>query len=431
MDRRKFLRDFGIGGAASLLFYACGSSRAAMVQGDPPQVDPPPASPDPGISPNEDRAYWLYVLQHLAYPVLSRLAEARLKLEMPVEAAPGWESERRKFVHLEAFGRVLSGVAPWLEVSLASGPEESLRLQYSELARQCLDVATDPDSPDFMNFDDGLQPLVDASYLALAILRAPNQLWAPLDASVRGNLLAALDATRSIPPYQNNWLLFSALIEAFFFWAGESWNSAPVEQALARHEEWYKGDGTYGDGPFLHWDYYNSYVIHPYLVEILGLLGGQRSDWADMRTRELGRARRYAAIQERLIAGDGSFPSFGRSAAYRFGAFHALAQSSLRRDLPSDVSPSQVRSALTAVLRRTMQVPGNFDAQGWLTLGFAGHQPAIAEGYISTGSAYLCASALLPLGLSLEEEFWSGAAADWTQRKLWSGQDLAADHSED
>lgn len=430
MDRRKFLRDFGVAGAASLLFYACGSSRAA-IQGDPPQVDPPPASPDPGLSPSEDRAYWLYVLQHLAHPVLSRLAQGRLKLEMPVESVPGWESERRKFAQLEIFGRLLSGIAPWLELSLASGEEETLRGQYAELARQCLDAATDPASPDFMNFNDGLQPLVDASYLALAILRAPNQLWFPLDSSVRGNILAALDATRSIPPYENNWLLFSAMIEAFFYWAGESWNSGPIEYGLARHEEWYKGDGTYGDGPFLHWDYYNSYVIHPYLVEILGWVGGQRSDWSEMRDRELGRARRYAKIQERLIANDGSFPSFGRSATYRFGAFHALAQSSLRRDLPSGISPAQVRAALTAVLRRTMQVPGNFDAQGWLTLGFAGHQVSIAENYVSTGSAYLCASALLPLGLGLDEEFWSAPAADWTQKKLWSGVDLAADRAED
>ena len=32
---------------------------------------------------------------------------------------------------------------------------------------------------------------------------------------------------------------------------------------------WYKGDGVYGDGPPFHWDYYNSFVIQPMLLNIL------------------------------------------------------------------------------------------------------------------------------------------------------------------
>ncbi len=48
------------------------------------------------------------------------------------------------------------------------------------------------------------------------------------------------------------------------------------------------------------------------------------------RAAEQARATRYAAVQERLIAPDGSFPPIGRSIAYRCGAFHALAQAALR-----------------------------------------------------------------------------------------------------
>ncbi|HKX12593.1 MAG TPA: DUF2264 domain-containing protein [bacterium] len=431
MDRRKFLREFGVAGAAGLLFYACGSSPAAVPQGAPPLPEPPPPSPDPLLSPNEDRAYWLHVLQHLAFPILSHLALRQLHQTMPIETLPGQETERRRYAHLEAFARLLSGIAPWLENELAAGEEENLRAQYADLARECLDAATDPNSADFMNFNDGLQPLVDASYLALAILRAPGQLWDPLDAGVKQNILAALDSTRIIPPHPNNWLLFSALIEAFFYWAGEAWNAGPIDTALANHEAWYKGDGTYGDGEFFHWDYYNSFVIHPYLIEILRIVGDENPEWTAMRNRELNRARRYAEVQERLISPEGSFPCIGRSMTYRFGAFHALAQSALRRDLPEGISPAQVRSALTAVFRRVMNVPGNFDSQGWLTIGFAGHQPAIVEDYGSNASAYLCASALLPLGLAVEDEFWSAPAADWTAKKAWSGQEPGRDHAED
>src|SRR5206468_10697060 len=97
--------------------------------------------------------------------------------------------------------------------------------------------------------------------------------------------------------------------------------------------------------------------------------------WQEFAARELERARRYAAIQERLIAPDGSFPPIGRSLAYRCGAFHLLAQIALRRALPVGVTPALVRTALTAVIRRSIAPPGTFDRDGWLRIGFCGHQP--------------------------------------------------------
>ena len=112
-----------------------------------------------------------------------------------------------------------------------------------------------------------------------------------------------------------------------------------IDYALRQHEQWYKGDGAYGDGPEFHWDYYNSFVIHPMLVDVLEVCGDETAAWKEIRTRVTQRARRYAAVQERLIAPDGSFPPIGRSIAYRCGAFHLLAQAALRRALPDGVSP--------------------------------------------------------------------------------------------
>ena len=51
------------------------------------------------------------------------------------------------------------------------------------------------------------------------------------------------------------------------------------------------------------------------------------------------------------------------------------------------------------LLRRSLEAPDSFDANGWLQIGFCGHQPGVGETYISTGSLYLCAVGLLPLGL--------------------------------
>ena len=280
-----------------------------------------------------------------------------------------------------------------------------------------------------MNFTRDRQPLVDAAFLAQGVLRAARTLRDALDASTRRQLVAALESTRAIVPGFNNWLLFSATIEAALKALGAAWDRTRVDYAVRQHEQWYRGDGAYSDGPDFHWDYYNSFVIHPMLVDVLAACADEGPAWKAIAVHEETRATRYAAVQERLIAPDGSFPPIGRSLAYRCGAFHALAQAALRRALPADVSPAQVRGALTAAIRRTLEAPDTFDANGWLRIGVCGHQPSVGETYISTGSLYLCAVAFLPLGLPPSDAFWSTLPQPWTQAKAWTGRPFPIDHA--
>jgi hypothetical protein len=53
-----------------------------------------------------------------------------------------------------------------------------------------------------------------------------------------------------------------------------------VDYALRQHHQWYKGDGAYGDGPYFHWDYYNSFVIQPMLLDVLGVCGSHYDEWS-------------------------------------------------------------------------------------------------------------------------------------------------------
>lgn len=380
-------------------------------------------------APASDRDYWVATLHRIAEPVLSALSQGKLRANMPVEASHHNEADRRMYTYLEAIGRLLTGIAPWLESGPRDGAEGELRTRYADLARASIRSAVDPGSPDFMNFTRGLQPVVDASFLAQAVLRAPTELWKKLDAATQTNFVKALRSTRVIQPGFNNWLLFSATIEACLCRAGEDWDKMRVDYAIRQHEQWYKGDGLYGDGPSLHWDYYNSFVIQPMLLEVLDSVSGTVRSWESFRGPMLERARRYAAIEERLISPEGTYPAIGRSLAYRFGAFHVLALMALRKQLPERVSPEQVRCALTAVIRKSIEAPGTFDANGWLTIGLCGHQPSIGESYISTGSLYLCSAGLLPLGLPREDPFWSGAPKKWTSQKIFSGEDVPADHA--
>ncbi len=390
-----------------------------------------PAAPAPvptAFSPANDRAFWCQMAGRLATPVLEALAQRKLKATMPIEAAPDVK-DRAEFTHLEALGRLLCGLAPWLELGGDATPEGADRARFAALARTGIDAATDPASPDFMNFSKGRQPLVDAAFLAQAMLRAPNELWKKLDPRVQANVRAALISSRPIPPGENNWKLFASEIEAFLQRIGEKRDDARLTDALKSFVAWYVGDGLYGDGPEFHWDYYNSFVIHPMLLETLDVVGDETPEWKAFRKKVRERLTRYAAIQERLIAPDGSYPIIGRSIAYRCGAFQVLALAARRGMLPDHVQPAQVRAALGAVIRRTLGAPDTFDANGWLKIGVAGHQPGLGETYISTGSLYLCSAALLPLGLSPTDPFWADPPAPTTWEKIWGGTDLPADHA--
>ena len=422
--RRTFLRSVAALSAAPL---AGATGLSAAVSGVEPRRG---RTGTPRQSTGADnRRYWLRVVERIAEPVLSNLARRQLKARMPVEAAATAAVDRARVTHLEAIGRLLAGIAPWLEHGADAGDEGALRRRYTDLARASIDAATDPASPDRLNFDQGSQPLVDAAFLGHAVLRAPNELWAKLPPATQSNLAAAMASTRRIRPGYSNWLLFSAMVEAFLAASGREWDSMRVDYAIRQHEQWYKGDGVYGDGPEFHWDYYNSFVIQPMLLDLMGSVGKLSKVWDAFRRPILKRARRYAAIQERLISPEGAYPPIGRSLAYRFGVFQLLGQMALAHQLPDGVAPAQVRSALTAVIRRSIEAPGTFDANGWLTIGFCGHQPSIGETYISTGSLYLCAMGLLPLGLPPSDPFWQEPAADWTSKKAWGGQDLPADHA--
>jgi hypothetical protein len=396
---------------------AAWSAVASVAQADPPRA------------PEDDRSWSLGLLKRLAEPVLTNLANGTLRRNMPVECVPGQEADRRRFTHLEAFGRLLAGIAPWLDAELEPGAERDLQQRYADLAGAAMASATDPHSPDFLNFSQGAQPVVDCGFLAEALLRAPNALWRKLDAGVQRNLAAALRSSRAITPYYSNWLMFSAMVETALATMGERWDAMRIDYAVRKQQEWYLGDGVYGDGPHFHWDYYNSFVIQPMLVDTLRGIVPSSGQWNAFLPDILERARRYAAIQERLIAPDGTFPAIGRSIAYRCGAFHLLAQMALLGRLPEHVSPPQVRCALSAAMRRLMDARGTFDATGWLRIGFCGHQPHLGETYISTGSLYLCAVALLPLGLPPKDPYWSGASADWTSRRIWKGIDMPCDHA--
>ena len=375
------------------------------------------------------REQWVDYAGRLARPVLAAASEGCLLAALRPELHPDAGEDRIVTAPLEALGRTLCGISPWLACPDLPADEQAPAGELAEFARRAIVIGCDPGRDAYLGFSSGhMQTLVDAAFLAHALLRGRRVLWDPLDDRARHHVREAMIALRDRKPVFSNWLLFPAMTEAFLHMTGGGADLMRIDFAVRQFDQWYLGDGTYSDGPEYHADYYNSFVIHPMLHDVLRMMHGVDHEWDAMLEREERRLARAAAIQERLIGPDGSFPVLGRSIAYRCGAFSTLAHAALVGILPTGLSPAQVRSALWAAIDRTLSAPGTWREDGFLRIGLAGAQPSLGETYITTGSLYLATLALLPLGLTPSDPFWTGPDTPWTSVQVWQhGEDVPPD----
>lgn len=380
-----------------------------------------------------DRQYWVALADTIATPVLSNMCKGELKKNMIVEYSPAWDGRNNQVAYMEAFGRLIAGLAPFLVLPDDDTSEGEVRKRLRVQTLQSLAHAVDPASPDYLYWGNAAsrQPLVDAAFIAQALLTAPAALWEPLDAITRQRIIHEFTVIRQIAPYKSNWLLFAAIIETFLLSVGEPVDAARIDTAIDTITGWYVGDGWYSDGARFHFDHYNGYVIHPMLVQVLkvNVAKGRR----DKKEYDLAykRMQRYASFQERYISPEGTYPVFGRSSTYRAGLFQPLTQLALDNALPESITPAQVRCGLTAVLKNIF-IPATFTKAGWLTLGVVGNQQKdIADSYSNTGSMYLTSYVLLPLGLPASHEFWTAPFTAWTQLKAWGGKQFKKDYAVD
>lgn len=381
-----------------------------------------------------DRELWAGILYQMAAPVLSNMSEGKLQENMLVELSPTWDGRDKRVTYMECFGRLMAGLAPWLSLPDDDTAEGKQRKQLREWALKSYAQSVDPESKDYMLWRKEGQPLVDAAYIAESFLRGYDALWVPLDDLTKQRYIAEFQQLRRVDPPYTNWLLFSSTVECFLKKAGAQTDYYRITSALRKVDEWYVGDGWYSDGEDFAFDYYNSFVIHPMYVECLEVMtnGGKQNIWnvkGGNFPNALKRMQRFGMILERFVSPEGTFPVFGRSITYRTGVLQPLALLSLRGWLPKELPAGQVRAAMTAVIQRMFGDNRNFNAEGYLTLGFNGSQPNISDWYTNNGSLYLASLAFLPLGLPADAPFWTDAPQPWTSKKAWGGEDFPKDHA--
>ena len=106
MNRRRFVRATATVGGAALT----GLGAADAAQG-------------PAEAPASDRASWVARVDRVFTPVLGALAAGRLRQTMPVESSG---TGRADVTHLEAVGRTLMGLAPWLDLPASGDAAEEV-----------------------------------------------------------------------------------------------------------------------------------------------------------------------------------------------------------------------------------------------------------------------------------------------------------------
>jgi hypothetical protein len=416
MERRHFLASaLGAGTAAAIAAPA--ASHAA-----------PPAAESAS-----DRAYMLDLLRKMAVPVLGPMSEGRLQAAFKPELSPTWDGRNAKVAYLECFGRLIAGIAPWLALPDDASLEGQLRATLRAQALASYAHSVDPGSPDYLLWREAPQALVDSAYYTNALLRAPKALWEPLDPVSKRRIIEEIKGIRRFSPPYTNWLLFAAMNEAFLLSIGEQWDPVRIDLAVRKINEWYVGDGWYADGPHFHFDHYGAYVIHPMLVEILEVLVATNAKFNSLDARALldqayKRMQRYGEHLERLIGPDGSYAPIGRSLTYRTAVFQPLGLLAWRKQLPKSLAEGQVRAATLAAQRAVFRFPSNFDARGYLTIGFTGHLPELGDWYSNAGSMYITSESLIALGLPATDSYWSAPAIPWTSKKAFSGQSFKKDY---
>lgn len=378
-----------------------------------------------------DREYWAELAYRISQPILEPMSRGELQATMPMKFSPTWDNRDGDVAWMEAFGRLMAGIAPWLALPDDGTSEGAVRAQLKEWALRSYAHAVDPESPDYLGWrTKSPQVLVDAAYVANSFIRAPQALWEPLDEVTKQRYITEFRQLMRIPAWNNNWILFRAMIDAFFLLIGEEYDAHSLYLSVIQINDWYVGDGWYSDGPNFALDYYNSWVINPMMVEITEVMTEKKARLAITHDLALRRMQRFNVLLERLISPEATYPPIGRSITYRMAAFQSLALSAWRYGLPDRLTNGMVRNALTSVMKRMFAGDDNFDEKGYLILGFNGNQPDIADYYTNSGSLYITSLVFLPLGLSADHDFWTAPAEKWTSQRAWGGEPFQKDYHE-
>lgn len=220
-----------------------------------------------------------------------------------------------------------------------------------------------------------------------------------------------------VKAWENNWLFFAILNNAFLLNAGLGGSREIIEENWKTLNSHYRGSGWYGDGKndprgyYGRRDYYIAFGYHFYSLLWLSVDRDMTSDVRDTITK---RAEAFAKSFILFFDDNGEAVPFGRSLIYRFA--QAAFWGAYERAGLSGISPSVVKGIINRNMRWWLS-QDIFDENGLLTLGYAYANKNISEVYSGCGSPYWACKLFVLLGLSNDAEFWRAEEQDYPKPK--------------
>jgi hypothetical protein len=381
-------------GAGSLLLGAALPGQAAAAGSatatTPPTADLPPAY-----------RHWQDAARRLLEPLAALMQPGRA--DLPIAGNPSDHDQQAD--RLESFARPLTLAAFWLQ-SAPRAEDASFRGQITAWFRAGLVAGTDATGPHYWGPDASYhQHHVEMGLMAIALQLAGRDLWDPLVASQKAQVLRWFASCRGGGIVNNNHLFMSVHILEFLGKNGAAHRTdrAVITAHLNQLETMHRGGGWFEDGINQAFDHYNAYAFHFYGLMWTHLHGAadptRASRWRDW-------ARLFVRDYQHFFAASGEHPAFGRSITYRFNCLNvfglALAENC------TDVAPGLLRRLCTRNLDFFLSRP-IYQEQGCLNAGFTDRFDRIVEAYSCAASPYWAAKGFAVLLLPPVHAFWTEA----------------------
>ena len=305
---------------------------------------------------------------------------------------------------IEGFARTSVAWGAWLgqRANPTAVGVGSARIDLLELHVRGLLDATDPGGAFYCGeIGDRDQRIVEAAEIATGLWLGRSRLLPALGRDGLRQVLEWLAKVDGKDVYEDNWVLFPALVASVRRHFGVALPDAAIDAGIDWMLARYRGDGWYADGGGHAFDQYTGWAVHWHL-----LLWSRIEPERRPRTRALieRRFRTYLASIAPMFAADGTRPPFGRSLGYRFAAAAPFALAAL---FGIDAVPHDVARRIAGGTIRRHLADGALDpTTGWFRRGVADERPDVLERYVSAGASAWAMHAFVALGLDASSRFW-------------------------
>ncbi|UCH62500.1 MAG: DUF2264 domain-containing protein [Fidelibacterota bacterium] len=355
------------------------------------------------------RKHWLELADKMIAAIQPYLTPGKGGLALPNPTR--WMDEylpepekMRTFYWMEGYTRTRLLLACWMmgagRTTLTSnGRSVDIRDQFVE----GLLSASDPKHPEYIGDRYGNnQWIAETSSVALAIYIARELVWDSMSPGEREQVSDWLRLATGHKIAHNNWYLFVANTQCVLKALGEKYDQDELDRYLQQVKNFYIGGGWFMDGDHERGysiDQYNAWGFHHFLPAYvyMNVLDPTWKDWIVERLKE------YVSSYKHFFGGNGAFPMWGRSWAYRPAVVAPFNWAEILGVSP--LQPGESRRLVSGVMKYYVE-NGYFQADMTPTMGYAGENLKLIEPYSQYGSPYWGSAAFLNLLLPDSHPFW-------------------------